>query len=256
HMIEHLLLIMLVPALLVLGLPLTVWRDALAGRSRSRLEAALHSWPVAVLTHPITGLGVYSLVIVVTHLTSFMDQMAMHPWLMYLEQALYVGAGYLFLLTLLGSEPIRWRLPYLFRIVLILVGMTPDTVVGIVLMQTQSDPFPMMFSMHPAWAPAPLHDVAIGGAMMWAFGDALMMFFGFGVIVAFIADPHRDRMLGPWLERVRRGTMSANVVKGIARDEPEGSDTGFAEEVDVDEDEEVLAAYNRMLGRLDSHRSG
>ncbi|HET7387453.1 MAG TPA: cytochrome c oxidase assembly protein [Nocardioidaceae bacterium] len=252
HMIEHLLLIMVVPALLVVGLPLTVWRDALTGRARTRLESVLESRPVAVLTHPIVGLGIYSLVIVATHLTSFMDQMAMHPWLMYVEQVLYLVAGYLFLLPLLGREPIRWRLPYLFRIALILVGMTPDTVVGIVLMQTQSDPFPMMFSMHPAWAPAPLHDLEIGGAMMWAFGDMLMMFFGFGVIAAFIADPHRDRMLGPWLERVRAGTLSANVVKGL----DDSASPGFAEDADVDEDEEVLAAYNRMLGRLDSHRSG
>ena len=45
-MIEHLLLIMVVPALLVTGHPLTVLVRATTGRTRDRVQAVLRSAPV------------------------------------------------------------------------------------------------------------------------------------------------------------------------------------------------------------------
>src|SRR5690348_809806 len=142
HMVEHLMLIMVVPAFLVAGHPLTVLRAGVRPEHRARVDAVLQSGPVAVLTHPAVGMLAYAAVIIATHLTSFMDQMVLHPWLMPTEQALYVAAGWLMLVTLIGDEPIRWHLPYLMRFVLVLVGMVPDAVVGIVLMQTTKVPDP------------------------------------------------------------------------------------------------------------------
>jgi putative copper resistance protein D len=69
HMVEHLLLIMVVPALLVVGHPLTVLQRATSGRSHRAVDGVLRSGPVSVLTHPLVGLAVYSAIIVGTHLT-------------------------------------------------------------------------------------------------------------------------------------------------------------------------------------------
>lgn len=243
HMIEHLTLIMVVPAFLVLGHPLTVAAEALPGPDRELFLSVLHSRPVAALTHPLTGLGVYAIVIVGTHLTSFMDTMAMHSWLMTAEQVLYVFSGWLLLLPLIGNEPIRWKTPYLVRIMLLLVAMVPDTVVGIVLLQSDDNPFPMMMGMHPSWAPAPISDLHIGGGLMWAVGDGLMMCFAVGVVVALISNEgRRAQLLGPWLEGVRRQTLVDHVSAGATQ--------GVATDIDPDGDD-ALAAYNRMLGRLE-----
>ena len=245
HMVEHLMLIMVVPALLVLGHPLTVLRTAAATRGRGEaVDRVLRSAPVAVLTHPVVGMVVYGAVIIATHLTSFMDRMVVHPWLMDAEQWLYLVSGYLFLLPLIGNEPIRWKLPHLGRVMLILLAMTPDTVVGIVLMQATRDPFPVMEGAHPMWALDPLRDVTTAGGLMWAGGDGLMMLMGIGIVIAMLVDPARDAMLGSRLENVRRRTLAGNVARADA------SAPGFADDVDVDEDDAVLDAYNRMLGRL------
>ena len=249
HMVEHLLLIMVVPALLVLGHPLTVVRAAVP-EHRHRLDDVLQSWPVAVVTHPLVGMFVYGAVVVGTHLTGFMDQMVRHPWLMPVEQVLYVASGWLMLLTLIGEEPIRWRLPYLMRFGLVFVGMVPDTIVGVVLMQTNRDPFPLMFAQHPHWAPAPLHDLAIGGGLMWVVGDGLMMCYGVGLIVALaFGKTARDQVVGPWLESVRRQTLVDHVAAS-------GDIEGYAGDsgVDLDDDDAALAAYNRMLARLNGQR--
>jgi len=258
HMVEHLMLIMVVPALLVLGHPLTVLRAAASTRGREdRVDTVLQTGPVAVLTHPLVGFLLYTGVIVGTHLTSFMDVMAMHAWVMGAEQVLYLVSGYLFLLPMIGDEPIRWQVPSVARIGLVLIGMTPDTIVGIVLMQANHNLFPMMSGMHPAWAPAPIDDQQIAGALMWAGGDGLMMFFGFGITFAIIARPTSPNLLGRRLESVRRATLAAQVSRGAGDATPleEGAfeDQGFDDGTDVDEDDAMLAAYNRMLGRLNDH---
>jgi putative copper resistance protein D len=245
HMIEHLLLIMVVPMLLVLGHPLTLLRVAASTRGRAEaVDRVLRSGPVAVVTHPVFGVALYSIVIVATHLTSFMDVMATHAWVMGAEQVLYLVSGYLFLLPVLGNEPIRWHMPHLLRIALLLAAMTPDTVVGIVLMQTVSDIFPVMMGAHPAWAPAPLDDIHMAGGVMWAAGDGLMMFFAVGAVIALIASGDEKAAIGGWLQGVRRNTLTDAMSRGDA------TGATFDEQVDVDDDEAMLAAYNRMLARL------
>jgi putative copper resistance protein D len=245
HMIEHLMLIMVVPALLVLGRPLTLLRAAAETRGHGQaVDAFLRSTPISVVTHPLVGLAAYSIVIVGTHLTSFMDVMATHAWVMHAEQVLYLVSGYLFLLTLIGGEPIRWKLPHLARLALVLVAMTPDTLVGIVLMQTNHDMFPVMEGIRPMWAPPPLQDLSTAGGLMWAGGDGLMMLIGFGVVLALIIDRSQDAVLGKGLESVRRATLTSQ----LSRRDSEAVSSD--EEVDVDADEAMLDAYNRMLGRL------
>jgi len=243
HMVEHLMLIMVVPAFLVLGHPLTAIRDALPEERGERFESALKSRPGGFLTDPLVGLVVYGTVIIATHLTGFMDQMAMHPWLMVFEQILYLIAGYWLLLPLLAHEPLRWDVPYLLRLALVLIAMVPDTVVGIVLLQTDDNPFPVMLGMHPAWAPAPVHDANIAGGLMWAAGDGLMMCIGIAILVAMISDRDQSRQnFGAWLEGARRQALIEHVSRSDATDE-------VAADIDPDGDD-ALAAYNRMLERM------
>jgi putative copper resistance protein D len=241
HMVLHLLLIMVVPALLVLGHPLTVLLEAFHGHRRERAQRVLRSWPVTVLAHPATGVLVYAVTIIGTHLTGFMDTMAEHAWLMSAEQVLYVVAGYLFLQPLLGEEPTRPDPSYLLRIVLLVAAMIPDTIVGIVLLQTDKVPFPVMMGMHPAWAPGALSDTHIAGALMWAGGDGLMMGLAIGLVVSVItSDERRARMTGSWLEGARRSALVEHTGEDLdAITDPDG--------------DEALEAYNRMLARLREH---
>jgi putative copper resistance protein D len=244
HRVEHLVLIMVVPVFLVLGHPLTAIRNALGSPARERFEGFLKSRPMGVLTSPMTGLLVYTVVIIGTHLTDFMDKMAMHAWVMTFEQVLYVVAGCWMFMPLLAFEPLRRNVPYVLRLVVLFLAMVPDAVVGVVLLQTNDNLFPMMMSMHPSWAPDPVRDINTAGALMWAAGDGLMMFIAVGVMLAMISDPDKSRQgFGTWLEGARRRTLAQHV--NLA----EEAGSGFDPDLDPDGDE-ALAAYNRMLGRL------
>lgn len=242
HMVLHLTLITVAPAFLVVGHPITVLVEALEPPRRERVLAALRSRPAGVLTHPLTGLTVYAATIVGTHLTGFMDAMAQHSSLMVGEQVLYLAAGYLFLLPLVGEEPIRTDLSYGARMILLVAGMIPDTIVGIVLLQTETNPFRTFASMRPAWAPNGLDDLQTAGGLMWAEGDGLMMALAVAVMVAAITtEKRRERIVGPWLQGVRRSTLA-----GPAQERVDGE---AAPDLDPDSDE-ALEAYNRMLAGL------
>lgn len=243
HMIEHLTLIMFVPALLVLGHPLTVLRSAGGDRWQRRFDRFMHSLPISVLTHPFVGMAVYAVVIFYTHLTPFMDHMTAHPGLMLAEQVAYLVSGWLMLLPLIGEEPIRWQTPYLLRIALLMVAMVPDTFVGIILLQTPKDPFPMYMAMRPSWATPALHDLDIGGSLMWSVGDGLMMCLAVGLMFSLIGGRTRDRVLGSWLEAIRTSTMVEHV-------ERTGGQVAGDRGTTIDDDEDALDAYNDMLRRL------
>lgn len=233
HMVMHLLLIMVVPALLVLGHPLTVLAEggpAVVGR-------ILRSRPVRLLTHQVAGIVLYTVVIVGTHLTGFMDAMAQHGWLMWSEQILYVVAGWLLLTPLIGEESVRANPPYLLRLLVLVAAMIPDTIVGIVLLQSGTVPFPVLMGQRPSWAPSALSDIHAAGGLMWAGGDGLMMLIAVGLMISVITSPdRRGRMTGAWLDGARRAALSAHAEDKSA-------------DVDPDSDE-ALEAYNRMLAQL------
>ena len=89
--------------------------------------------------------------------------------------------------------------------------MIPDTFVGIILLQTQKDPFPMYMAMRPPWVPPALRDLDIGGSLMWSVGDGLMMLLCVGIVISLISGRTSDRILGPWLESVRTNTLDEHI---------------------------------------------
>lgn len=226
HMAQHLLLIMVVPALLVLGHPLRLARRTALPR-------------LSLPAPPLLGLAFYTVVLVGTHLTPFMQVMLDHPWVHGVEQVLYLAAGYFLLLPLVGDEPVRRKVSHLLRLLALFVAMVVDAVVGVVLMMTAYEPFPGYLAQHRTWGPDPLTDLHWGGVAMWVGGDGLMMLIGILAIGEWIADAGRDDT-GPWLDAARRTALADS---GVELDEAEDLDSDAA-----------LAAYNAMLARLAGNR--
>ncbi|TQL69820.1 putative copper resistance protein D [Nocardioides albertanoniae] len=243
HMVLHLTLIMIVPALLVLGHPLTVIAE-----TGPRAERAMRSLPVTILVHPATGMLLYSFVIIGTHLSGFMDSMAQSTPLMVGEQAAYVLAGFLFLTGTIGEEKVRPDLPYLGRIALLVLGMVPDTIVGIVMLQTNHDLYPIYSAARPEWAPEAVKDIQTAGGLMWAGGDGGMMLIAIGLVIAVVSSAERrTKMTGRFLDGVRSNQLSEASSRGAAAEKGKGP----AEPGSVDPDsDEALDAYNAMLARM------
>jgi cytochrome c oxidase assembly factor CtaG len=227
HMVMHLMLIMVVPAFWVAGHPLELLRHHLGGRAARGFDAVVASPVARAITFPGTVLLVYAAVVVLTHLTGFMQVMAGSMGLHYGEQALYLVAGLLFFHTAIGVDVIPSRPAYFVRFVLMLIAMGVDTLVGVVLMLAPA-------TMFPAYDVEGVH---LGGGIMWVGGDALMMVIMVLLGRLWVSDPSGRVDFGPWLESARRSAISEQT-----------GDAGTGD--DLDDDDDALAAYNRMLARL------
>lgn len=245
HMVQHLMLIMLAPPLLVAGRPLTLLLATARGRGRARLTAALESAPAAVLTSPAVALAGYAAAIVGAHLTGLSTVVMTRPWAGQAEHLVYVAAGVLFFWLIFGDEPIRWQLSMPGRLMLLVLSMAVDTFVGLVLLQTTK---PVAQLAHPGWGLAPLADTQAGGAVMWVAGDGLMAVLAVLLFATWARRPEAARRAVSFFERARAGLQAE---RGSRQGSGEGPGAGPG---DMDADDAALEDYNRWLAGL--HRNG
>ena len=234
HMIQHLMLIMVIPAFLVLGRPLTM---LMAVSDRAHTIAQARAWSY-VFSAPV-ALGAYTATLVGTHLTGVMGEVMKRPWAGQVEHALYLVVGLLFFATAIGNAPVSWRLSHPGRIFLVMASMAVDTFVGVVLLMSVQ---PIAMLAHPGWGPSPLADTHLGGAIMWVGGDGLMAIVPVAVYFAWARKSDESAEVAGWYERARVGQLMSH---GAADPEDDAA---------IDGDDAQLEAYNRWLASL--NRSG
>ena len=277
HMIQHLMLLMVVPPLLIAGQPLTLLLHASRNPLHSWTKLVLRSRLASFLTWPVFGAVTYAVAVTASHLTALATDLERNQTAHDAEHALFVLVGYLFFLPILGNEPIRWRLSYPVRLVVLILLMPVDTFTGLELGYGSTSSPGLSAGLRPAWAPSPVSDLHLGGAVMWIGGDAIM--FGLMMLVFLMwSRDERAAVSGrSFFERARQ----ANLATLIASNQPVPAEAGTARpgapaasaaaavaaapataassgqpapdsRGGVDDDEH-LAAYNAYLARL-NHR--
>jgi cytochrome c oxidase assembly factor CtaG len=247
HMIGHLMLVMLAPALLMAGRPLTLLVRASTGRRRDRIKAVLTGRVVGLLTAPPVALAGYIVVIVATHLTGLMDQIMRHSWAGQLEHLVYLVLGCQFFAVVLGDAPLRWRLTAPSRLFLLAISMAVDTFTGIVLLQST---VAIAMTPPPGADVHPLADTKTGGAIMWFGGDGIMAVIMVVIAVGWVHRPDSQQREAPgWLEQARLASFAEHAGADQVPEADSGTD-------DFDDDDQRLRQYNDWLRKLDadSHR--
>ena len=255
HMVQHLLLLMVAPPMLVVGQPATLLMHASRNPVHTWTKKLLRSRVITLITWPPLGTAMYAATIVGTHLTGFMNIVLTNSSVHDAEHALYLVVGYLYFLPLIGREPIRWRVSYPTRIFLLFIAMPVDAFTGLALGSESGNPFPALADGRPAWAPSPINDVHIGGAVMWVGGAGIMFALVMAVFFAWSRVVRADGGLG-WLEAARRANFAAVVGghPGAGADSAAPRQVNQASGTQNVDDDEHLAAYNAYLARLnDSH---
>lgn len=245
HMIQHLMLIMVAPPLLVAGRPVMLLLHASNNPVHSWTKALVRSRVATFLTCPPVAAVIYAAVIIGTHLTGFMNLALRHEAVHNTEHVLYLVSGYLYFLPLLGSEPIKWKMSFPTRFLLLALSMPVDTFVGVVLLQANHELFSAYTDEHRTWGPSLLSDLHLGGAIMWVGGDAIMFLLVLCVFMVFLRDKRAHNSMGTWLEGARSQALYQHVTEAGLEAPTMPSRKGKT----VDDDEH-LAAYNAYLERL------
>lgn len=178
HMVQHMVLSMISPILLLLGAPLTLALRALPtctgapGIPRRLLLAAVHSRIARIATWPPVAVGVFIVSLYSLYFTPlFTTVMASRPghlWML----AHFLAVGLLFFWPVIGIDPAPKRPPHGFRMLMLAVTAPFHAFFGIAVMSSTAPLGPDHFA-HAArlWDTDPMEDQARAGAIAWAFSE-------------------------------------------------------------------------------------
>ena len=198
HMVGHMLLSMAIPLLLVAGAPVTLAARAIRKRDdgtrggREWILWAVHSPVARIVTNPFVAAGLFIVSLWVFYYTdlfrwSVYDHLG-HEWM----TAHFLITGYLFVLTLIGIDPVPYRLPYPGRLLILIGVMAMHAFFGIAIMMQSGLMVSEWFgTMGRTWGPTPLEDQYIGGGVAWSVGELPTLILAITVAIQWSRDDER-----------------------------------------------------------------
>ena len=180
HMVQHMVLAMLVPPLLVLGAPVTLALRAISPARRGhvgpreRLLSITSSRVVRVLTHPIVAFAIFVTAAPMIFFSGLFEYaMLNHTGHMLMSLHFLLG-GYLFYEVVIGTDPLPWRPPYPIRVVMVLAATGFHAFFGVGVMMSArliaADYYDLLATEIP-WLPDTLTDQRLAGGITWGFGE-------------------------------------------------------------------------------------
>ncbi|WP_435585964.1 cytochrome c oxidase assembly protein [Micromonospora aurantiaca (nom. illeg.)] len=231
HMVQHLLLMMIAPILLVLAGPITLALRALPPSTDPRwpgprewLQSLLHSRVSRTVTHPVVALTLYVASLYVLYFTGLYE-LAVRSHAAHLAMiGHFLGVGYLFFWVVIGIDPAPRRIPHPLKLVLVLISMALHAFLGVALMQsTALVAGDWWTALGRPWGPTPIEDQRAAGGVAWSFGELPAVLILGALMRQWIQADHRE---------ARRLDRAADRAEAEGREDTE------------------LAAYNRMLAAL------
>ncbi|WP_082297714.1 cytochrome c oxidase assembly protein [Microbacterium sp. GCS4] len=178
HMLGHMMLSMAIPLLLVSGAPVTLALRAIHKRDdgtrggREWIMWAVHSPFAKVVTHPFVAAAIFIVSLWAFYFTDLvrwsMYEHLGHEWMV----AHFLISGYLFVMSLVGADPVPYRLPYPGRLITLIAVMAMHAFFGVAMMMQEGLMVADWFgSMGREWGPTPMEDQYIGGGVAWSIGE-------------------------------------------------------------------------------------
>jgi putative copper resistance protein D len=193
HMIQHLVLVMVAPPLLALGAPVLLALRALPPRLRSQvLLPVLHSRPLRVAGSPLVGWLLFTILMWAVHFTPIYEAALEDERIHVIEHLVLLASGCLFWWPVIAADPMPGRLGHGPRLVYLLTQMPVNAVVGLAIYFAPSVLYVHYTLTAPGRGLAALTDQQVGGLLMWAIGDfVLLCAVGFVVAAWMRADARR-----------------------------------------------------------------
>jgi putative copper resistance protein D len=198
HMLGHMLLTMAIPLLLVPGSPVTLALRAIRKRDdgtrggREWILWAVHTPFAKVVTHPIFAALNFVASLWIFYYTdlfrwSLYDHLG-HIWMV----THFLITGYLFVLSLIGIDPVPLRFPYPFRLLTLVVVIAMHAFFGVaIMMQTGLFIAEWYGSMGRTWGATPLEDQYVGGGVAWGIGEIPSLILGITVAIQWSRSDER-----------------------------------------------------------------
>lgn len=177
HMVQHMVISMLSPILLLLGAPVTLALRALPVAARGRkgprelLLMLLHSRYMKVITHPVFTIPLFIASLYGLYFTPLFDFLmgstAGHLAMM----VHFLGVGLVFFWPIMGIDPGPHRPGYLLRMLELFAGMPFHAFFGIALMMASQPMVEVYKNPSASLGIDALSDQNAAGGIAWAFSE-------------------------------------------------------------------------------------
>jgi putative membrane protein len=174
HMIQHIMLTLVAPPLLIAGVPSWLWEAMLGGR---------HVRPIAkVALHPLVAFGVFNFLIVVTHLPSVVDLALTQHWFHFLVHAALVASAMMMWWPVVGGCEGLPRLTYPYQMAYLFVQSIVPAVVASFITFSTTAAYEFYEGAPRIWGISAVEDQQIAGGIMKTTGTLILWSF---IAVAF-----------------------------------------------------------------------
>ncbi|HEX3518092.1 MAG TPA: cytochrome c oxidase assembly protein [Solirubrobacteraceae bacterium] len=178
HVVQHLLLILAAPALLLWGAPVRLALSACSPAGRRSIGAVLRQRWLRVLTRPACGFALFTIVVLGTHLTGLYEVALKGQTVHAFEHAAYFWSGLIFLLPILAADPVPRPPSAISRFCWLMAAMTVMFIPAALFMFDEHVRYP--FYLAPART---LHRSALSDQ----HAAGMIMLFAGGVAMAALA---------------------------------------------------------------------
>nr|WP_240630353.1 cytochrome c oxidase assembly protein [Specibacter cremeus] len=190
HMVEHMALMVVSPLLLVLGCPVTLALHALTPRGdgsrglREWILVLVHSRFSQVVTHPLFAAANFAGSLIIFYYSGLFD-FAMRDHVGHELMILHFTiTGYIFVLSMIGADPLPRRAPYPMRLLLLLATMAFHAFFGVSLMMSTALLAGDYFgNMGRAWGGSAIADQQLAGGIAWGVGEFPTLLIALGVAI-------------------------------------------------------------------------
>ncbi|MCC6629727.1 MAG: cytochrome c oxidase assembly protein [Chloroflexi bacterium] len=172
HMVQHILLTLIAPPLLLLGTPGWLLRPALAWPGVG--------WLAFRLTRPKVAFAVANVTFLVWHFPVFYDLALLVEPVHILEHLTMLATGMLMWWPIVGVLPELPRLSPPLQMLYVFLLTLPSALLGIILGMARAPLYPSYTSVPRLWGLSPLADQQISGLIMWVGSNM----FWLGVLTA------------------------------------------------------------------------
>jgi cytochrome c oxidase assembly factor CtaG len=174
HVVQHVLLGMIGPLLLVLGAPVTLALQASRRPAQERLLKILHSRPLVVITHPAIVWVLFGGTLVVLYFSGLYELSLRNDAVHALVHVHFVVIGFLFMGYVVGIDAFASGFGYGARLLYVLVLLPFHAFIGVALLGSDRVLASGWYShvVRP-WGPSALDDQRLGAGILWAAGEVV-----------------------------------------------------------------------------------
>ena len=162
HMVQHLLLTLIVPPLLIYGTPGWMLRPALRVRWVASIAGAV--------TGPRIAFVIFNVVLAAWHLPPMYNTAMAFHWVHITEHLMFLVSATLMWWPFLSPLPELPRLPYPGQMLYCILMTIPMSIVAIYIALASDVLYPAYASAPRLWGITPLADQQLGGLIMWIPG--------------------------------------------------------------------------------------